>query len=198
MFSSYNDRVRQEFKYDKIKENSILITFLSPTEEMISKLNNDYNRYKNYKSYNGNAQIINQSSIVFLLEYKNNICLFSGDAYMTDIIEKISFCDKINSLKIAHHGSYRNNSIIKDFIAKYEVDKLIITCSDKEKDSIENTIAQLNNLDKKPIIYSKNKISSYKGKQSEDIEICVKKMIIDDINKNVVKIENFNIQSTGL
>lgn len=127
----------QRKKIEKEKDQ-IYITFLSPQKEKVQKLYEYYDYYKsNNKCKTGNAKIVNQSSIIFILEYNNYVVLMMGDGYIEDIIEAInSLSDtektnnpitKFDMIKIPHHGSEDNNRQLDKLLGKLPCDKFIIT-----------------------------------------------------------------------
>ncbi len=136
MFLSYEDRKNEEYCYNEIKKKKVILTFLNPTYEMV------LNVHKNYTMHRRDAECVNKSSIVFLLEYKDKVMLFTGDCFLCDVIDKISNIydntgnasnAKIDFIKVPHHGAYPNNKEIKDLIEKYKCDKIFVTCGEKDK-----------------------------------------------------------------
>lgn len=61
--------------------NNIVIKFISPTKEILRKF------MKNWKNRKEDASITNESSIVFLISYKNKNILMTGDS-STSIFQK--------------------------------------------------------------------------------------------------------------
>ena len=127
----------QREKLEK-EEGKIYITFLSPNKEKVQKL---YEYYGYYKSRNKpkacNGKIVNQSSIIFILEYNDYVVLMTGDGYIEDIIEDIKDLsdtnktnnpiEKFDIIKIPHHGSEDNNKQLDELLKKLPCDKFIIT-----------------------------------------------------------------------
>ena len=64
--------------------NNIVIKFISPTKEILRKF------MKNWKNRKEDASITNESSIVFLISYKNKNILMTGDS-STSIFQKKIF-----------------------------------------------------------------------------------------------------------
>ena len=113
------------------KENEIYFTFFSPNRDKVKNL------YDKYTSNHSGNDVINRSSIIFLLEYKNDSILMTGDGYISDIVDisrnladdeiVYSPVKKINLIKIPHHGSELNNEKLNDLLNIIECEKFIIT-----------------------------------------------------------------------
>jgi metallo-beta-lactamase family protein len=112
--------------------NNIVIKFISPTKEILRKF------MKNWKNRKEDASITNESSIVFLISYKNKNILMTGDS-STSIFQKKIFemheLKKIDVIKLPHHGSRNgnNNGILK-LIEKYKCKKVIVSTKENDKD----------------------------------------------------------------
>ena len=135
MFLSYEDRKNKEYCYDSILEKKAILTFLNPTLEMITKVHDNYIINKK------DAKSINRSSIVFLLEYKSKVLLFTGDCFLKDVVDKIDDIfiknenennKRIDFIKVPHHGAYDNNKEINDLIKKYNCNNIYVTCDEKD------------------------------------------------------------------
>jgi hypothetical protein len=178
----------QREKLEK-EEGKIYITFLAPNKEKVQKL---YEYYDYYKSKNkpkaGNGKIVNQSSIIFILEYNDYVVLMTGDGYIEDIIEDIrdlsdtnktnNPIEKFDIIKIPHHGSEDNNKQLDELLKKLPCDKFIIT--NKFKDFKQNDVRinkELIDILNGKTVYS----SSYEGEYKD-------KGILTVIKKNVIKL----------
>lgn len=112
------------------KEGCVYLTFLSPDKEGVKKVVNDYNRYINKLKNKENSKLINENSIVFLLEYNDKAVLFTGDANIKDINEKLitfNSLSTISLIKIPHHGAEKNNLFLCDLAKKYTCREFILT-----------------------------------------------------------------------
>lgn len=174
--------VSQRMKLQK-KEERVYITFLGPTKDKVEKL---YEYYKYYKANNeteksDNSKIVNRSSIMFILEYKNFAILMTGDGYISDIILSVDKLfdksitaypvSKLNLIKIPHHGSKENNKKLGELLNKTSCDTIIITNSDDGNVKIDNKIIET--LKNKTVYVSKNS-NKYEGLdlvEKYDIEI---------------------------
>jgi len=157
----------------------IYVTFFSPNKGTVKDL---YDKYKNITS---TVDIINKSSIMFLLEYKNVSVLMTGDGYISDILanlnkladENIAFSPikKISLIKIPHHGSERNNEYLNDLLEKIKCEKFIIT---NKFINLKNTDVQIKEKLMKVIegksIYSSTDIDKYKYKDKDNQEYEIK------------------------
>ena len=161
----------QRKKLEKEKDQ-IYITFLSPEKEKVQKLYEYYDYYKSKsKLKNNNEKIVNQSSIIFILEYNEDAVLMMGDGYIEDIIEDIdnlSDTEKTNDpirkfdiIKIPHHGSEANNRQLDKLLEKLPCNKFIITNKfvDLKPGDVQIKSELIENLIGKTV-YS----SSYEGK----------------------------------
>ena len=151
-----------------------------------------YEYYDYYKSRNkrkaGNGKIVNQSSIIFILEYNDYVVLMTGDGYIEDIIEDIKDLsdanktndpiEKIDIIKIPHHGSKDNNKQLDELLRRLPCDKFIIT--NKFKDLKQNDVRinkELIDILNGKTVYS----SSYEGEYKD-------KEILTVIKENVIKL----------
>lgn len=159
---------RQKLKRNKEK---IYITFLSPLREVVENLYNAYHYYKeNNKIIPNNAEIVNRSSIMFLLEYKNSAILMLGDGYISDIIKSIDLLSdeknafepikKVSLIKLPHHGSAENNTELHSLLLKIHCEMFILTNSDESNVQIHES---LKNELKGKDIYSANLCEKYEG-----------------------------------
>lgn len=167
----------------KIEKNIIYITFLAPTKDKVGKLYEYYKYFKKMeKKESGDDVIVNQSSIMFLLEYGNNSILMTGDGFISDIIENIKILSskeilqpikRLNLIKIPHHGSKENNEQLDELLRTIECNDFIIT--NKFNDKSVKINSGLANILKNKNVYS----SSYDGELKfnadvDDIRLIVK------------------------
>ena len=106
LYAPSNSSTSQTYKnfVASIEKNNInLDTTLTASKERTYSLGE-----ANWKVLNINGKTLNDSSIVVELDYKNTKYLFMGDA-TTTIEEKIKW-DKVDVLKVGHHGSDTSTS----------------------------------------------------------------------------------------
>lgn len=121
--------IRQRKILEK-KEGCVYLTFLNPDKDGVKKVVNDYNMYINKLKKKENSELINENSIVFLLEYNDKAVLFTGDANISDIKKKLitfNSLSTINLIKIPHHGAKKNNLCLCDLAKKYTCREFILT-----------------------------------------------------------------------
>lgn len=101
----------------------IFINLLLPNKEILKRL------MKKWRDDIIDARLTNKSSIVFILRYNNKNILLTGDAYFRDIIDKLETIDiinKIDVIKLSHHGTDKNNNGICKIIKQYECSKIML------------------------------------------------------------------------
>lgn len=160
--------------------DEIIITFLSPTKDKVKNL---YNYYRYYKNKGGlksdNSEIINRSSIMFLLEYKETSVLMTGDGYISDIMPYINelvgdktlhSIKKLELIKIPHHGSKSNNLDLEQLLEKIKCDKFIITNGDNGNVKLE---IELKRALANKIVYSSAECSKY-----SDLKVQIQNRIV--------------------
>jgi len=111
-----------------INNNSIYHLFLNTRIIILIAIN--YNRYINKLKNKENSKLIKENSIVFLLEYNDKAVLFTGDANIKDINEKLitfNCLSTIKLIKIPHHGTGKNNLFLCDLAKKYICREFILT-----------------------------------------------------------------------
>ena len=102
-------------------------TFLSPTKEEANKV------WENLKQgKNSQGELINENSIVFMLEMENKRAIFTGDANwdfiearLKEIFEDAEY--KVDFIKIPHHGAGHNNVGLKSYAEQHECKKFLLT-----------------------------------------------------------------------
>ncbi|WBW98848.1 ComEC/Rec2 family competence protein [Oceanirhabdus sp. W0125-5] len=177
---------RRIFLYDESKERNVYVTFLNPDKAGAREVNNDYKKYK-YEGKKGNAKLINKNSIVLIIEYQGKSVLFTGDAYSGKIENAIEELrknelpypiNKIDIIKVPHHGAEEYNENLASFSEKVECDKLIITGRsiwDKKHPSKELLEKLYKSLSSKLEIYTEVELGSidpkFKGIQSDSKKI---------------------------
>lgn len=170
----------------KLKNNDsdIYLTFLWPPKETVAKLQEDYEYCKRNKitSSKDTAEIVNRSSIMFMLEHNQKRILMLGDGYIEDIIGSIKeLTDKENCLKpiekadlikIPHHGSEKNNEKLDELINMVPCDNFIITNCDSTANSSVKISDKLKNTLNRPTIkiYVTKNSEKYSGLENVDIK----------------------------
>lgn len=100
-----------------LKRNTVYLTMLSPDIDALKKF------MRNWSKNDQNGEITNQSSIAFLLEFNEKSILMLGDAYVSDAckeLEKFRGLNRIDYIKIAHHGSIENNKGLTEIVERYQ------------------------------------------------------------------------------
>lgn len=171
-FLSINDR---KICNDIESESKAFITFLSPTREGANKVWENFNSGQKEK-----AELINDNSIVFMLEAGEKRAIFAGDANWDKIEKRLEevFGDKkyiVDLIKIPHHGANHNNIGLKDFVEKHECKKLLVTGKREwdHKHPDEELIKKLKTFSatNQPEIYSKVDLSTYFETKDEEIKL---------------------------
>lgn len=120
-------KVQRELINERMmKKDTVYITLLSPDINTLKKF------MRNWKALKKNAPLTNQSSISFLLEYGGKRLLMTGDAVMKDVLEAlrgIHNIDKIDFVKISHHGAENSNQGIEELVDKYSCKEYMVTIS---------------------------------------------------------------------
>lgn len=136
--------IAQRYKCPKIDSNKVYITIVGPSIEEVRRLMRDWKQYneskKNEEKPGKNARVINEASIVLLIEFDGSAILLSGDGYFDQDkpctirkkLEKIKNLDKIDLIKASHHGALENNEGLVDVVKKYHCKKVFFTISQKE------------------------------------------------------------------
>lgn len=118
----------QRVMEDSLNEKIINITILGPSEEQIKKFMMYWN------DDNKNAEVINQSSIMVLIEFEEKKIVMTGDGNCMDVYEalkQIPEIKKIHVIKAAHHGALENNIKLCNIINEYNVDTVMFTISEQ-------------------------------------------------------------------
>lgn len=198
----YDKRVKFDpDDYENYKEFPVM-TFIHPNDANdVEKVRDDYNRKIRSDGTIGkpNHELVNQHSIVFLMEFMGKRVLLAGDAYIKDISEKVlnlknivglvndkkaqnskeEKCKKMDAIKIPHHGAAENNKGLSEFVKKCDCHRFIIT-GEKEWNEKHPAKSLLNELydvfGKKLRIYTNIDMSKYQYcndvvKQVEEINM---------------------------
>lgn len=148
------------------EKDKIYITFLAPSKEAIENLIDAYRVCKEFKkNKTNNAEIVNGSSIMFLLEYENSAILMLGDGYISDIISSMKLLanaedtyepiKEINLIKLSHHGSEKNNIELDSLLTIISCKKFLLTNSEKGSVKLEE---KLRNQLQGKVVYSTNSV----------------------------------------
>lgn len=170
---------------DRIRVGNAKITFLSPNEEILSRLNNkwemesgndpfcsavanDYSKSIEELNAEGinqvDTKLVNMSSLAFLLELENRRILMLGDAN-PDVVSKYLIllgyskerpCE-IDYVKLAHHGSEKN--ISKELLSLIKCSNYIIsTNGSRHAHPSKKTLATIIDCQGKVEFYFNSKI----------------------------------------
>lgn len=156
-------------------KNKIFITFLGPTKENANKVWENFDNGQEEK-----AELINENSIVFMLEAEDKRAIFTGDSNWCQVerqIEKIFDGEDytVDLIKVPHHGADHNNIGLEDFVKRHKCNKLLVTGKEiwdhehPHERIIENL--QKNNTSGQLEIYSKVDLASYFKTKKETIEL---------------------------
>lgn len=129
----------EQRKMIKIEKDKVYLTFLSPNRDKVEELHKAYryNKDNNKLKVGRNSEIVNRSSIMFLLEYNSKVLLMLGDGYVEDIKDKLVLlsdssarCNAlihIDCTKVSHHGSPKNNEGIEYIKNNLKCNAFILT-----------------------------------------------------------------------
>lgn len=169
--------VGQRKKLQKAPDK-VYITFLAPGRDMVQKLYDCYECYKRNINKSNYSEIVNKSSIIFILEYREAAILMTGDGYISDIMSSINHLfdkssmasplKKIDLVKIAHHGSSDNNKQLSELLEKIKCRKVIITNSKKGNVTIIKEVAEAL---KNKIVYTTEEIGLPGENTSKKIDL---------------------------
>lgn len=124
---------QRQMKED-INQDIVNITILGPSKEHAKRFMHKWNK----NAVDG--KIINQSSIMLLLEFENKAVILSGDGYCSDIkdaIDEIKDLNKIHVIKAAHHGAVNNNDALTDLVTRYKVEHVFFTIDESKYNKSE-------------------------------------------------------------
>lgn len=137
----------------------------------------------------------NESSIVIKLNYLNTNYLFMGDA--TQGIEKEIKCDKVDVLKVGHHGSNSSTSI--EFLNMIKPKYAIISAGNNVRYNhpTEQVLQRLKNanIEENNIYITKSQGTIWITSDGTNIEIQTRKEINLDGTGQIGKVDIFNICS---
>jgi len=137
----------------------------------------------------------NESSIVIKLNYIQTSYLFMGDA--TQDIEKEINCNKVDVLKVGHHGSDTSSS--SQFLNMVKPTYAIISAGDNKKYNhpTEEVLQRLKqaSIQENNIYVTKNHGTIWLTSNGKDIEIQTRNDINLDGTGQIGKVDIFNICS---
>jgi len=117
-----------------------VMTLLHPKREGIEAVYKDYMKWDRNHDDSADSSLINQHSIVFLLEYGDKCALFTGDCEMKQVIEEINQLKNmrqeeeyrsIDLIKISHHGACYNNVGLPNFAGNHKCTQYYVTGKEK-------------------------------------------------------------------
>lgn len=106
------------------EKGTVYITLLSPDIITLKKFMRKWNNLTT------DPLLTNKSSVTFLLEYNGVNILMLGDAIVKDVLEeikKIKSIDRIDYIKLSHHGAEKSNAGIEEFIDDYLCKEFSVT-----------------------------------------------------------------------
>lgn len=112
-----------------LEKDTVYITMLSPDISILKKFMRKWSI--NQKS----AEYQNRSSIVFLLEFNEKSILMLGDAMVADMekhLKQIKGLEKIDYIKISHHGAKDSNKGLADIVSMYHCNKTAVTIKEAQ------------------------------------------------------------------
>lgn len=116
--------------------------------------------------YDPDVRAGNGSSISFILETSTKRMLFLADAHAEDIINslRIIFPDQslplfFDAIKVAHHGSFRNNK--PELFELIDSDKYIFSTNGKHPSHVHPDIATIAHIINRPLLEYKSKRTLY-------------------------------------
>lgn len=178
LFCSLTKRKNFSNKIYELQKKIPIITFFSPNRDGVLAVHREYLKRK-YKYSSGTPKKINKNSIVFLLEFKDKRALFTGDAYMDDISKLCDFLkEKIDVIKIPHHGAAENNKTLLEFSNHYGCKTFIVTGEKewKKEHPAESLLKSLAKKEEANYLYTKVEITGKFGmlniKKQEEIVLC--------------------------
>lgn len=107
-----------------LKKDTVYITMISPEISILKKFMRKWNIDQKSAEYQ------NRSSIVFLMEFNEKSILMLGDAMVADVdkrLKHIKGLEKIDYIKISHHGAKDNNKGLVDIVSRYHCKKTAVT-----------------------------------------------------------------------
>lgn len=154
-----------------LDNKKVYFTFLSPDQDKVKNLYDYYSYYiEKGKKRTDDAEIVNRSSIMFILEYQKKSILMTGDGYISDILQSIEqLADPketvqpiihFDLIKLPHHGSTKNNLGISELLKYIPCNKFIITNEDDGSVSISDEIKNMPSCNR---IYCSNYSQKYEG-----------------------------------
>lgn len=143
--NGFNIYLNVDNNIKSIKEQSlkddIVINLLLPSKDILKSL------MKKWRDDTIDPRLTNKSSIVFLLQYNNKNILMTGDAYFRDIINKLDtmgIINKIDVIKLSHHGTDKNNKGICRIIKQYECSKIMLLTNNTNSNLSSKLIEDMN------------------------------------------------------
>lgn len=144
---------------------------------------------------NNTDNTANESSIVIKLNYINTSYLFMGD--VTEEIEKEINCNKVDVLKVGHHGSYTSSS--SQFLNMVKPTYAIISAGDNKKYNhpTEEVLQRLKeaSIQENNIYVTKNHGTIWLTSNGKNIEIQTRNDINLDGTGQTANMSIFNICS---
>lgn len=121
------------------QEDLIIIDILLPFKETIKRL------MKNWLVDRKNSKLINESSLAFIVKYKESSILLSGDNSFPSILEqlqKIKFDSTFDLIMLAHHGALSNNEKVVNLLDQYQCKKIMLPLSKRTAHHPDKVVIQ--------------------------------------------------------
>ena len=200
-----NCNIKQVFMPEGIKEaNDIYLelkTLSSRKDIQFSKVEENDKFYLDKANFevlsvkNNTNNTANESSIVIKLNYLETSYIFMGDA--TQSIEKEMQCDKVDVLKVGHHGS--DSSTSSEFLNMIKPTYAIISAGNNANYNhpSERVLQRLKdaNIQENNIYIAKNQGTIWINSDGKSIDIQTRKDINLDGTGQISKVDIFNICS---
>lgn len=116
---------------DMLEKDHVYITMLSPNIEILKKFMRNWKKVtESSVKIPEDSDLKNQSSITFLLEFNEKKVLMLGDGIVKEIYEivkEFKGVEKIDYIKLSHHGARNSNEGIEKFADTFSCKKYGVT-----------------------------------------------------------------------
>lgn len=184
-----------EDNYEEIKNIADINGVEFSKVEVNDKFNVDKASFEVLSVKNNTNNSANESSIVIKLNYLETTYLFMGDA--TQDIEKEIKCDRVDVLKVGHHGS--NTSTSSDFLNMIKPTYAIISAGNNKNYNhpTEEVLRRLKdaNIEENNIFITKNQGTIWITSDGKNIKIQTRKDINLDGTGQTAQMSIFNVCS---
>lgn len=191
---------KRDMLLKNLLDNIVYITFMNPTKKQYEALQKDWYKFYKDNQYSGDTKVINESSIVLLVEYSGYKILLTGDQKASSILEVfVSDASKnpsiiegtdeeqarykkwgiecMDLIKIPHHGSVskkqKTNEMIGELGSTLNCLSYLLIPSPSVRIEKELFDSIKSSASKSPKIYSPISLTI----AEEEIKVCEKIMI---------------------